>query len=217
MIDHIRVAEYLEKAFRANGKDINAYPAEVYIGDQGTRFALRVIISDLLYHPAEEDTLAARVEVLNSVDRTLPLRVVIGFFRFVCCNGLVMGRKGNVNYLNEIHLQNRVDAEAIEQEINYGMDDLPNQLEYIREMVGIDFDKALESSLIGEVEKNWGKGHARELSEAFSTGIYKKILVPGAVAALGPLPHRVQGQLGKAGQGPRPLGHRPVPVPRDDG
>ncbi len=48
----------------------------------------------MIYNPGDRKPIATRIEMVNSMDRTLPFRLTIGYFRFVCANGLVWGGIG---------------------------------------------------------------------------------------------------------------------------
>jgi hypothetical protein len=57
-----------------------------------TRIALRATLPEnYAFTPDDGHSMALTFECFNSVDRTVPLFAAVGWFRFVCSNGLVVG------------------------------------------------------------------------------------------------------------------------------
>ena len=67
-------------------------PAELLITEYGTRVAIRATLPEAYAFREQDGTpMALTFELFNSVDRTVPFMAAIGWFRFVCHNGLVLG------------------------------------------------------------------------------------------------------------------------------
>lgn len=66
--------------------------AELRITEYGQRMALSLYLPDK-YHfdPGDGHPMALRLECLNSVDGSTRFRALMGWFRFVCSNGLIIG------------------------------------------------------------------------------------------------------------------------------
>lgn len=66
--------------------------AEVQITEYGERMALSVFLPDQYsFDPGDGNPMTLRLECLNSVERSTRFRVLMGWFRFVCRNGLIIG------------------------------------------------------------------------------------------------------------------------------
>jgi hypothetical protein len=84
---HAVIAE-VERA----GIDTATVPARLLISEYGTRIALRATLpSAYAVTPADGLPMALTFECFNSVDGTVPLFAAVGWFRFVCSNGLIVG------------------------------------------------------------------------------------------------------------------------------
>lgn len=66
--------------------------AELTITEYGERMALSLYLPDeYRFDPGDGDPMALRLECFNSVDGSTRFRALMGWFRFVCSNGLVVG------------------------------------------------------------------------------------------------------------------------------
>jgi hypothetical protein len=84
----LAVIREIEKA----GIDPDTVGARLQITEYGTRMALRVTLpASYALTPADGHPMALTFECFNSVDGTVPLFAVVGWLRFVCSNGLVVG------------------------------------------------------------------------------------------------------------------------------
>jgi hypothetical protein len=88
-----------EEAFRAVSEELKRakieparIPVRMELSEYGTRMALRAVLPDAFAFNADDGhRMALTFECLNSVDRTVPLFAAVGWFRFNCGNGLVVG------------------------------------------------------------------------------------------------------------------------------
>lgn len=66
--------------------------AELKITEYGERMALSLYLPDKYsFDPGDGHPMALRLECFNSVDGSTRFRVLMGWFRFVCSNGLIIG------------------------------------------------------------------------------------------------------------------------------
>ena len=62
------------------------------LSETGARMGIRVELPERFAFSAPDGhSMALTFECFNSVDRTVPLFALLGWFRFVCSNGLVVG------------------------------------------------------------------------------------------------------------------------------
>jgi Domain of unknown function (DUF932) len=74
------------------GIDPVTVPARLLISEYGTRIALRATLPEKYdFTPDDGHRMALTFECFNSVDGTVPLCAAVGWFRFVCSNGLIVG------------------------------------------------------------------------------------------------------------------------------
>lgn len=66
--------------------------AELTITEYGERMALSLYLPDKYrFDPGDGHPMALRLECMNSVDGSTRFRALMGWFRFVCSNGLIIG------------------------------------------------------------------------------------------------------------------------------
>lgn len=177
LVSHCDAINALAEALHSIDKDIDIYPAEIYIGDYGAKFGLRLILSDIVSNPGDNHPVAARIELLNSVDRTLPLRLTMGFFRFVCSNGLIVGKA--ITNLLEIHRKGQVDQIKLDEVVTRGLEELKKESLAFKVMYETGIPEGFTKNLLKRIRKAWGKPEAEEINQAWTHGIYRKAEVPG--------------------------------------
>jgi hypothetical protein len=177
LVDHGELVEALVHALNQSGLDPAGYPAEVYVGDNGARFGLRLVFPDLVYDPGDGHPVAGRVEVLNSVDRSLPLRLVIGFFRFVCSNGLIVGE--TMTNLLEIHRRGRIDVLRLQEVVAKGLRGLQEKSAIFAAMYRTGIPEGFTTRLLASAGKAWGRRETEEIGGAFDSGTYRGVEIPG--------------------------------------
>lgn len=92
LIQHRSVVDAVVKALGAAGIKPSEVEAELATTGCGERMALSLQLPDRYsFDPGDGHELALRFECLNSVDGSSRLRALVGWYRLVCCNGLVVG------------------------------------------------------------------------------------------------------------------------------
>lgn len=177
LIDHCDVVSSLTESLKQTGRDTSIYPVEIYIGDGGAKFSLRIILSDIVCEPGDGHPVAGRLQVLNSVDRTIPFRLNMDHFRLVCSNGLVMWESSFD--LLEVHLKGRLDQLMIDQAVREGLKHLQGSGKSFEAMVATAIPNGFTMDLIDRMSQSWGRHEAKEISQAWTNGIYRKVQVPG--------------------------------------
>ncbi len=177
LIDHCDVVNSLTEALKQTGRDISIYPVEIYIGDGGSKFSLRIVLSDIVCDPGDGHPVAGRLQILNSVDRTIPFRLNMDHFRLVCSNGLRMW-ESSVDLL-EVHLKGRLDQLMIDQAVREGLKHLQGSGKSFEAMVATEIPKGFTRDLLNQISKTWGRREAEEINQAWTQGIYRKVQVPG--------------------------------------
>lgn len=106
LVQHRDVLAAARKALTAVDIEPSELQAELQITKYGERMALSIFLPDKYsYETGDRDAMSLRLELWNSVDRSIRLRVLMGWFRMVCSNGLIIGvvqsdvRRRHVNEL----------------------------------------------------------------------------------------------------------------------
>jgi hypothetical protein len=92
LVDHRAVVDALAGVLTRFDIDPDELTCTMTLSDAGTRMKLRVELpASLAFMPPDGHRLALTFECFNSVDRTVPFLALLGWFRLVCRNGLIVG------------------------------------------------------------------------------------------------------------------------------
>jgi hypothetical protein len=92
LLQHTAVVDAAQEAIEGAGIEIAEVTAHLRITEFGERIALSLILpSKFNFDPGDGNAMALRLECFNSVDCSTRFRVVVGWFRLVCSNGLMVG------------------------------------------------------------------------------------------------------------------------------
>ena len=177
LMNHVDVVGALANAVRAIGLEVDHYPVEIYVGHHGARFGLRLVLSDIASDPGDGHPVGGRVEVLNSMDRSLPLRITFGHHRLVCSNGLMIFLT-TVNLL-EVHLRGRLDQEKVNKAIMAGVASLGEKGDRFRALHETSIPHGFTKDLLAAVAGVWGEREAKAIEAALAGGVYRGARVPG--------------------------------------
>uniref|UniRef100_A0A7C4VRR5 DUF932 domain-containing protein n=1 Tax=Desulfatirhabdium butyrativorans TaxID=340467 RepID=A0A7C4VRR5_9BACT len=92
LVQHTHVLDVAMQALDAAKIALDGVKATIAITEYGERMHLSLYLPDK-YHfdPGDGFPIALRLECFNSVDGTTRFRALMGWFRFVCSNGLIIG------------------------------------------------------------------------------------------------------------------------------
>ncbi len=92
LLPHVEAADAVRAALAAVGVHPRDMQAEVTLTAYGARLWLAVRLPrEHDFDPGDGHPMALRLVCLNSVDGSTPLRILLGWYRFVCANGLMVG------------------------------------------------------------------------------------------------------------------------------
>lgn len=92
LVPHTAVLDEATKALGAANIDPAEVQAELKITEHGERMALSLYLPEkYCFDPGDGHPMALRLECLNSVDGSTRFRALMGWYRFVCSNGLIIG------------------------------------------------------------------------------------------------------------------------------
>ena len=199
LVQHHEVARRCLDGIKQAGVDAAMLKCELGLTELGEWMNLRLYFPDDFDHtPKDGFPLKLRLECFNSVDGSYRLVILLGWLRFVCSNGMVIGEtKAD---FREVH-DERLDLDPIPFMIGDAMNKIGRERERLKEW---DSKKVTPEKLArwidGPVTKEWGKkaacrvfhicktGHDAEIRDQFeggeATAKSVKLLdpVPGAVS-----------------------------------
>jgi len=92
LVPHVAVLDVAARALDAMKIPASNVKAELTITEYGERMALSLYLpKEYEFDPGDGHPMALRLECLNSVDGSTRFRALMGWFRFICCNGLIIG------------------------------------------------------------------------------------------------------------------------------
>ena len=92
LVPHQAVLDIATRALKAVNIAPDKVHAELTITEYGERMALSLYLPEKYsFDPGDGHPMALRLECFNSVDGSSRFRVLMGWFRFVCSNGLIIG------------------------------------------------------------------------------------------------------------------------------
>lgn len=170
LVQHADAVKTMIAELRNAGIDPAGVPANLLITEYGTRAAIRATLpGELAFRETDGTPMDLTFELHNSVDRTVPFMAAIGWFRFVCGNGLVLGtttakirrRHSSALDMNEVSsiLADGVSAAVTERAI------------FEDWQATVVNDEALARWVDYEVNDTWGPDAATRVYSIATTGL----------------------------------------------
>jgi hypothetical protein len=92
LVPHTEVLDVATRVLETAKIPPGEVKAELKLTAYGERMALSLYLPDkYCFDPGDQHPIALRLECLNSVDGSTRFRALLGWFRFVCSNGLIIG------------------------------------------------------------------------------------------------------------------------------
>lgn len=179
LAQHAEVVLKCFKALRDHQIDPNELRCEVGLTPLGEWMNFRAYFPDkYLYDPGDGHKLALRLECFNSVDGSSRLVILLGWFRFVCANGLIIGETKAA--LRDIHDEN-LNLEVIPEIISKGLAKVKADMKRLQdwEKYFVELPK-IESWIDDHLAEKWGKKAACRTLHICRTGADVEITNPFA-------------------------------------
>lgn len=179
LAQHHNVVERCFEGLRLVGVDPVSLRCEVGLTPLGEWMNFRAYFPESHNHtPRDGKALGLRLECFNSVDGSSRLVILLGWLRFVCANGLVIGEtKAELRDVHDEHL----NLGAIPGIIVAGMNVVGNDLQRIRGWEAIEVPSmALTGWANGKLAQKWGKKAACRIFHICNTGSDVELLDPFA-------------------------------------
>lgn len=169
LVQHAAVVERCLEGIAQSGVDPSELKCELGLTELGEWMNVRVYFpSSYDFIRNADDHLALRLECFNSVDGSCRLVVLLGWLRFVCSNGLVIGE--TKTELRDVH-NRHLDIGKIPGIIRRGMALVERDL---RRMAAWDKTRVATEKLIpwvdGVLSEAWGKNGACRVLKICATG-----------------------------------------------
>src|SRR2546425_478571 len=95
LIQHVEVFDLAVEALKRAGVALTEVTCDLTLTRYAERMLLRLQLSDEYgLDPGDDNPMGLRLQCFNSVDGSTRFMAVLGWFRFVCSNGLIVGNVG---------------------------------------------------------------------------------------------------------------------------
>lgn len=169
LVQHRGVVDVVVEALEASDIAVGDVSTHLQITEYGERMALSVFLPDTYsFDPGDGHPMSLRLECINSVDGSTGFRVLVGWYRFVCGNGLIVGvTRSDLRrrHVGEIVLD---DVAAV---LKSGLDECESERRNFAlwRRTGIPDDR-LKAWIDGDLRKAWGFKAAARAFHIANTG-----------------------------------------------
>jgi hypothetical protein len=181
LVQHLATILAVIREIEKAGIDPCAVRARLLITEYGTRMALRATLpASHAFTPADGHRVGLTFECFNSVDGSVPLFAVVGWLRFVCSNGLVVG--DIAARVRQRHLP-PLAIEEISEVLAEGMESALADREILGQWGSTKIAQGeLEKWVDGPVAEAWGPLAAARVHGIATTGLDGKPMAPWKMA-----------------------------------
>jgi len=146
LLQHHKAVSILEEALDSIGIESNRVTSILTTSRYDARMALQVILPEKFsICPKDGHPLAFQIICFNSVDRSTSFVLHLGWFRLVCSNGLIFGRRRA--RLQQAHLGSTLSYKKIEEFLRNGLEEAKND--------GDDIDSWMKHSVKADRVQEW--------------------------------------------------------------
>ena len=169
MVTHREVLDAVRKVVVDAGLDPAGTALESVVGEYGGKMALSVVLpSEFALDPGDGHALALRLFCVNSVDRSSRFRIAVGWYRFVCGNGLMVGK--TCTEIRESHREG-LSLNAVRDVLAHGLGRAKSESNALRGWVATPVDeRALAAFVDKPLAAAWGVKAAARLWHIARTG-----------------------------------------------
>lgn len=185
LVQHLEVVERAAEAINSAGVKLDQVSAELALSASGSKMAFTFTLPDKFdFDPGDKMILKLRFHCVNSVDGQCRLKIMLGWYRFVCGNGLVVG----TSRLNQRFVHNEYlklpDLERILTEgLKFAGQERASLTEWVRRFVD---ESRLDKWSDGPLRDMWGPLAAARVHLICRTGYDGRFARQGEKAP----PHR---------------------------
>jgi hypothetical protein len=156
LAQHLDVAQYCLDGFEASGINPSTLRCELGLSELSEWMNFRVYFpKEYDFMPADGHGLNLRLECFNSVDGNSRLEILLGWYRLVCSNGMVIGE--TVEELRDIHNKS-MDLSRISKMVVNAMQKVKLELLRLQRWESIDIEEEAFVNWINKtLAKKWGK------------------------------------------------------------
>ena len=179
LAQHTEVVEMCFRGLRAHGINTQALRCEVGLTQLGEWMNFRAYFPESFdFTPVDGHKLSLRLECFNSVDGSSRLVILLGWFRFICANGAVIGETKAA--LRDIH-DERLDLSAIPNIISGGLSQVNADLKRLKNWENTALNPhSFQDWVDNHLSEQWGKKAACRVFHICLNGVDVELTEPFA-------------------------------------
>lgn len=181
LTQHEKVAEQCFAGLRSLKLDPFKLKCDLGLSDLGEWMNLRIYFPEEYDHVRQDgDSLGLRLECFNSVDGSSRLLLLLGWIRFICSNGLVIGEtRAELRDTHDRHMDLKPIPEIIrdamqkvelERKRLSGWDETPVDHEYLENWINKDVSDAVGKKAACRVFHICTQGRDAKITQPFASG-----------------------------------------------
>jgi hypothetical protein len=177
LIPHAEVHKTAFQAIKALNISPTEVKAELQLSEYGERMALSLYLPEKFsFDPGDHHPLSLRFECFNSVEGSTRFRALMGWFRLVCSNGLIVGiTNSDIRFRHSGDVQMESIGEVLKEGLKRSEEDKLNFINWQKcEIQSDQITKWVEKTL----QKEWGFKAAARTFHISKTGHDVEILGP---------------------------------------
>lgn len=169
LVQHRELIQECLEGLRDGGIDPDGLHCSLTLSDFGEMMEFKIQLPETFnFVPSDGHSLALRVECFNSVDESCRLMVLLGWYRFVCGNGLIIGN-------SRVEFRNRhsrgLDVRPIRKILSQSLADVSRDLEKMKEWEALEINRDRLILWVDQVLANrWNVSSASRVLHICQTG-----------------------------------------------
>jgi hypothetical protein len=170
LVQHTELFQRACDAIRKAGVEARDCEGELRVSAYGTRMAVTFTLPDKFkFDPGDGSPLSLCLYCVNSVDASSRLTITLGWFRFICGNGLIVGTaRLNQTFVHNESMDLPDVAKVLSQGLSLAEKEKVALREWVKETVPQD---RLEAWVDGALRDSWGPLAAARVYHICRTGM----------------------------------------------
>jgi hypothetical protein len=190
LVQHREIGDRCVAGMKLSGIDTVDIKSELGLSELSEWMNLRIYFPEEYSFMANDGhNLDLRLECFNSVEGSSRLKILLGWFRIVCLNGMIIGE--TLAEIDDIHNE-QLDLDEVFDAVQNGIDHVQGErlrLEKMQQTPLVDWD-AMTRWVDGNVTAKWGKKAACRVFHICKSGSDVEIADPFAKGAASEKPVR---------------------------
>lgn len=173
LVQHFSLLEALCKGLDFIGISSRSLEAELILTEFGERMCFSMTLPRCGFDPGDGKSITLKINCLNSVDKSLAMKIMLSWFRLVCGNSMLYGESTS---FRRVHL-GTIDPNEIANYLKNQLDLLPEEKKLYQGWLKTRIKaKRIETWVNGPLAETWGIHLAARTFHIIQTGSDGKVI-----------------------------------------